>query len=297
MAKTNPTSKELAETRPGGLSSGVGIEAQRPDFLTPAGLGEDVDSSMSALGAFVRPPRIKVIQGQAKKPFNELFKPGDLCAVPMMRPIFRGFESRGANVAFHFVPVFFYPEWVSWNPYGTDLPPVIARSFDPQSDIAMKSRNPGQRKEPCKERPTLPDGKPAFINHLEHLNFVIMILGDNEMAGLPIVLTFASGEHRAGTNFASLIKQRKSRYLHGLQFAARVGQRENKTGSWYGIDVDNPAEDSGFTPYVMEQVRFEGYGLIYEEFKAYHDERRLEVDYDDITVEGSVTRPAADPEM
>lgn len=262
--------------------------AQRPDFLTPD--VTDVDSSMSMLGSFIRPPRIKIIQGQAKKPFNELFKPGDLCAVPMLRPIFTGYQSRAENVAFHFVPIFFYPEWVSWNPYGTDLKPVIARSLDPKSEIAIKSRKEDLRKEPCKERPTLPDGKPAFISHLEHLNFVIMILPENEMAGLPIVMTFASGEHRSGTNFASLVKQRKSRYLHGLQFVAKVGQRENKTGTWYGIDIDNPTT---IPPYVQDRATFEQYHAIYEEFKTYYEERRLEVDYDDVTVEGKAT-PARD---
>lgn len=265
--------------------------AMTPDFMREG----DGGGSMDLLKQYVVPPRVKVIQGQAKKPFNELFRPGNLCAVPMMTGVWtEDFDPRAENVAFHFIPILFYPEWVSWNPYGSDLPAVRARSLDPRSDIAIKSRDPARRKEPCVERPTTPDGKPAFVSHLEHLNYVVMILPPNEMAELPIIMTFASGEHRSGTNFNTLLQQRRVKHLYGCQFAARVGRRENRHGTWFGIDVVNPAADSGVAPFVQDEGRFSQLRRVFEEYKSYYDERRLATDYDDDVVEGSAAPAAAE---
>jgi hypothetical protein len=284
MAKTTPKTadgRELAVRN---------VAEQMPAHLRD----HDGQGSTDLLKQYVVPPRIKIVQGQAKKPFNELFRPGDLCAVPMMRGVWEGGQFRPGepNVAFHFVPVMFYPEWVSWNPYGTDLQAVRARSFDPRGEIAVKSRDPERRKEKCLERPTDKDGKQLFVSHLEHLNYLIMILPPNQMEELPVVLTFASGEHRAGTSFNTLVQSRRTKALYGCQFAARVCQRENKLGTWYGIEVDNPAEDSGVTPYVMDQERFEALGRIHSEYKGYLADKLIQTQYDDEdTVEGAAASP------
>ena len=254
--------------------SGVAAGAlSAPDFMSGA-----MTTGTELLKQYVRPPRIKVVQPAARKPFSELFRQGDLVAMPMAQ-LFSANE--GAVLpAFAFVPLFFWPEWMTWNPIEMkgQLPAVRDRSFDPRSPIAVKSRDETRRSsEVCPESP--PDKK-YYLKHLEHLNFMLMPLAPHPFAEMPICYSFASGEHKAGSSFSALITMRKAT-MFGCQFEAYIRERENTKGRWFGIDVDNPRENSGVTPFVMEEERFRAYESLHLEYKKVYEDHALVVDLDE----------------
>ncbi len=264
--------------KPSGSLSTTSVNEQLPDFMRDAQV-----EGTELLKQYVVPPRVKIIQRNARKPFSEMFKPGEIVAVPMMQRIAE--YDGGRSPSFHFVPLLFYPEWVAWNPMETrgTLPSVRARTLDPRDPIAVKSRSTETRLEPCPEMPKK-DGKDLYVKYLEHLNFIVMMLPPNPLAGLPIVLTFASGEHRSGTNFTTLVQLRRAP-LYGCQFEAHVRERDNGKGAWYGIDVQNPSPDTGVTPFIVEKERFEEMRALHHEFKSIHEKKLLQVEYDDEPVE------------
>lgn len=244
-----------------------------PDFMQAQPLGTEM------LKDYIQPPRLKVVQPTSRKPFSEMFKQGDVCVVPMMQLV--GEFNNAKEPLFAFVPLFFWPEWVLWNPLETKgtLPAVRDRSFDPRSVIAIKARDEKKRNsEQCPECPEK-DGKKLYLKYLEHLNYMVMPL-TGPFVGMPLAATWASGEHRAGSNFNSLIAMRRAP-LYGCQFEAFARERENTKGRWYGIDVENPRETSGITPFVMEPERFDAMKALHMEYKAAYDNKALVVDYDD----------------
>lgn len=287
MAKNiiKPTGADGRELRP--------IHEMVPDHVRDdAGQG-----SMSLLKQYIVPPRIKIVQPQAKAPFSELFKEADLVVMPVMKRLWGGYDHQNQVPAFHFVPILFWPEWVSWNPYGSNLPAIRDRSFSRTSEIALKARNPDTRQELCKEYPKHLDGKDAYVKHQEHLNYLILVLGDGEFADLPLIMSFSSGEHRAGTNFNALVQSRRTKSLYGCQFSATVRRRENKVGKWYGIDIDNPAEGSGVDPFVMDRERYEQLGRLHTEYASYMRDDLIQTQYDDEgVVEGTARQEPASAE-
>lgn len=255
----------------------VPIHEQLPDHMRE----DQGGGSMDLLKQYIVPPRIKIVQPQAKAPFSELFKEADLVVMPVLKRLWGGYDHQSQAPAFHFVPILFWPEWVSWNPYGSNLPAIRDRSFKKTSEIALKARNPETRQEPCKEYPKHPDDKDAYVKHQEHLNYLVLVLGDGEFSDLPLIMSFSSGEHRSGTNFNALVQSRRTKALYGCQFSATVRRRENKVGKWYGIDVDNPAEDSGVTPFVMDRDRYDQLKRLHEEYAGYMSADLIQTQYDD----------------
>lgn len=258
------------------IPTAQGVQA----LSAPSFMESDHKNSNELLKQYVVPPRLKVVQPTSRKPFSDLFKPGDLVAVPMMQKIaeFNG----GKEPAFYFVPLFFWPEWVCWNPLETkgNLRSVRDRSLDPRSILAAKAKDENRRgSEICPECPEK-DGKKLYLKYLEHLNYMLMPLAPSSFADMPICITFASGEHRAGTNFSSLITMRRAP-LYGCQFEAVVRERENQKGRWYGIDIDSPREGSNVEPFVKSEESYNAYKSIWAEFKTAYDDKAIQVDYED----------------
>jgi hypothetical protein len=227
------------------------------------------------LGQYVVPPRLKVVQPTSGEPFNMKFDQGDVVAVPQIIKI-AGMEDKITGEPFYFTPLFFFAEWCLWNPIelkGTHSA-VRERTFDAESEIAIRSRDPKLWSVKC---PELPD---KMMRYVEHLNFVVALKGDHELAGTPCILPFARAEHKAGSNLAALIKMRAAP-LFGCNFEGRVGFRTNNHGQWYGIDVTNPAGDSGVTPFVEDEVQFNQYRQVHKGLKEAHDNRLIKVDYEE----------------
>jgi hypothetical protein len=263
------------------------VAMQMPDYLQglePAGT--------EALQSFITPPRLKVIQKTASSELLLKFREGDVIVLPdnllfaeMVRENDRQPKAEWTGTPFLFTPVFFYPEWVTWNPIqmkGT-LPSIRGRTIDPKSQIAMKARNRDMWLEVC------PENTQYKMRHTEHLNFLIA-LHTGPYAGTGISMTFAKGSHFAGTRLCNLIKMRKAP-IYACVFEARSVFQQNQQGDWFQISVDNPAQDAS-APWVTQE-QLESFKKLHEELKASHD--KLLVDYGD-TDEDIIDVPAESKE-
>jgi hypothetical protein len=255
-------------------------ELARPDFMNEAPMGVD------DLKQFITPPRLKIVQKQAGDELLKLFGIGDTIITPnnlLVSEMERDNRGQPAGEAepFLFVPIYFFVEFCTWNPMELKgiAPAIRARSVDPNSDIARKARDASLRME------QLPDNPKLKMRHVEHLNFISMLIGPRLIHDEPVVTSFSKGEHGKGRNLCSLIKMRKAP-IYGCVFEAHTAYRENQMGNWWGWDVINPSGDQN--PWV-EQANFEAFKALHLEFAKLHQSGKVRVDYED----EQVVEPAA----
>lgn len=242
---------------------------------------EDGLTGMENLRNFIVPPRVKVIQPLSDSSLKERFSEGDTILVPakiLISEIIKNENGKSTKngLPWEFVPIFFFAEFIAWNPRkmkGT-LPAIRNRSVDPDSELAAKCRNRETWFEEC------PENKDMAIRNQEHLNFIIVPISGIS-AGTPCLLSFTRSEHKAGTAFASLVDMRKAP-LFACVFQAQVGFRENSEGEWYGIDVTNPDENGGW---VRDEVAYNSFKEHHKNMRAAHDTQILCPDYGDDEVE------------
>jgi hypothetical protein len=156
---------------------------------------------------------------------------------------------------------------------------IEEQTFDVKSTLAIRARDPKRRQEPHPEYP----GK--FVRFVEHLNFVVLIAAEG-FETLPVLMSFAKGEHRSGTNFMTLAQMRRAP-LFAMKFVFNTAYRSNDMGQWYGIDVENPPEAVG--PFVSEEAYHINKSL-HDQLKEAHDNRLIKVEHDDeeVTLDSSV---------
>jgi len=247
----------------------AGVEL--PDFMRD----KDV-VGLEALAEFVIPPRIKMVSLQSTK-LLETFRAGDVVLTPTNSIIVepdrddRGSLLEDGERSFNFTPIFFYPEWITWNDIKLkgQEDATLYRTTDPTDPIVSKARDKNLREE---DHPTVDKMK---IRHVEHLNYII-ILQDHPLAGQPALISFSRGEWFAGSNLASLLKMRKAS-IFGCVFTATVEFRKGKLGDWYGLDIANP---SNRVPWV-EKEQYTAFEALHNEFKEHHKNSRLKASFDD----------------
>lgn len=274
--------------------------AKPTQYQAPAFMQGETETGAEELRQYIVPPRLKVVQGTSRGVFKERFSPGEIVMVPQMvlvAPMKRDDRQRPLDhgESFTFVPLFFFPEWCLWNPIEVrdSAPSVVARSLDPNSEIARRSRDKDRRTEPYMENgeQKIVDGKPLFRRYVEHLNYVIVIEGESDVAGVPMVLSFSRGEHRAGSNFSGLIALRRlpnkqQAPIFGCRFEARAQARSGPKGDWHGIDVFNPTD---VCPFVEDADQYAAYKMKYEELKKNRDDIRVEYEDEEPAVDAATT--------
>lgn len=222
-----------------------------------------------ALNAYVRPPRLKLVQAMSRAPFDQ-YDQGTVLVVPQLIEFAKVDRATKKGDKWKFIPLFFYPEWIQTNPMALANAPFIReRSFDPRSELARKARTKETWFEPCPEDPKLQ------IANRECLNFVVMPYDHPTLSGTMCVLTFARANFRDGSNLASMIKIRKAP-IFGQVFEASAAQRENAKGAWWGLNISIPED----TPWAGVED-FEVFKALHLELAKTHEEGLLQVDYDD----------------
>lgn len=244
----------------------IAIATESTDLAVPEWLQEVDETGLETASQFIQPARIKLIQTQTKAPLKGKFQPGDAVLMPQeMLLSAMSYEGATASTSepFTFVPLFFFPEWLSCNKYGVD-PFIIERTIDPNSPIARKAKSAQHRKE-------------GDIRHVEVLNFLIKL--DHEMYGeLPVVLSFSKGGWRTGSNFLTLMKMRRGP-IWSMRFQGSVSLKSNSNDDeFYGFDIGNP--DEGNSPFIAEG-EMAHYKAAYDDLKAAHDSNRIVVDHDE----------------
>ncbi len=246
--------------------------AQRPEFLQT----EEI-VGMEELSKYVIPQRIRIAQSGSPATVLERFHPADVYLAPSLMPVLQSETDRagdlveGAQDVILFVPVFFFVEYVTWNAVskmGSGEPAILARSYDPKSVIAIKSRDPAQREEKTKD---------GIIRHTEHLCYAVSLLGVDGIADDELMLmTFQRASHSAGMNLAGLLKMRRAP-LYGCVVEARVVYKTKQAWNWYELACSNPETIS---PWVNDPAQFRGYAEQHTTFRDLHSAQKLRVDHD-----------------
>jgi len=266
----------IEETKMAKKDVSQGITRVTPNLAVPDYMRDEQVTGLESLKEFIVPPFIKMIQKSASDELLQSFSAGDVILSPanaLIAELPRNDKGRvieGAKASFQIVPIFFYPEWITWNPIqlkGTE-PSIIYRTVDPNDPIVAKSRSNTLRSE---QHPTQPE---YTIRHVEHLNFIVLLQA-HELGAEPAVLSFSRGEWRSGTKFAALIRMRKAP-IYGCVFEATVGLRHNPKGDWYGLDMSNPNEGS---PWVAQED-YAKLKELHESFVGFHKEQKLQAQYD-----------------
>lgn len=244
-----------------------------PDYMNVAD-----DKSMDSIREYVRPPRIKMLQALSEQALVREFGLGSVVLLPQgMMLNEMPCDNKGNPIVeesqpFLFTPLFFFAEFVVWNPLELkgSVSAIRDRTFDPEHEIARIARSPGQRTQPY------PEDHSKQIKYVEHMNFIVAVHGFDE----PCVMSFARAEFKAGQKFAGLMNLRKCP-MYGGVYAAYTGHRENQKGNWYGLDIANPPE--GTSPWVDAET-FAVYRELSEQFTDQHEKQLFRVDYDDENV-------------
>ena len=243
----------------------------------PAYMQSDGVAGLEDLAQFVIPPRIKIVQKQARQELLDLFAPGDVILSPANAVIIEQIRDNKGRIKedsvaqFNIVPLFFYAEWATLNPIelrGSESM-IRYRTTDPTDPIVQKARNENLREEPH------PEDVKLSIRHVEFLNFIVQLV-DHPLEGTPALLSFAKGEWIAGSNWASLIKMRNAP-LYGSVFTATVALRPGKFGEWYGLNMTNPYTR---VPWVSEE-EYAKFKALHEEFVEHHRVSRLKANLEE----------------
>ncbi len=267
------------------------IRPDLPDFMT----AEDVKDSTEGIAEYVRPPFIRVVQPLSKGLIDD-FNPGDTVLMPqrmIVAPVFQNEQGRplreqsNSGDKWHFVPLFRYTEWISWNPRElTDEESIVYRTIDRNDPLVDKCRDSTRWRE-LHERKAK-DGTDLYIRHCEHLNFIVMPI-DTDIKGTPVCLSYSRAEHKVGASLLSLIQMRHAP-IYGCVFEASVGFRQNNKGEWYGIDARNPSLEVGGL--VQNPADYRTFKAMNAEFKSAHAKGQIQVDLED---DGETRTPSDAP--
>lgn len=226
MAKTDVVKSEAAT---GEL---LASPNQVPDYMR-----EDGQLGLTQVSQYIRPPMLKVVQKQADDELIKEFGIGSVIALPAKQLVYTMGED-----GIGFTPLLFYVEWCQWNPMELkgSAPAIRERTTDPRSPLAAKAQNQKTWMEPHPENPGL------FVRNVEHMNFLVMLhIDDPDLNRMPVLMTFARGEHRTGRSLCNLITMRRAPIFGGqYMFTTSSGQdsnppRVNPKGSWAGFDIEN----------------------------------------------------------
>ena len=252
------------------------VLASRPDFLNDKKV-----VGTEGMQKYVTLPYLKIVQpqsaGDLKKDHSEgsvLFMPTADVVAPAIVNSKGSFEE---GTPFHFVPVLFYPEWITWNDIKTKgkMNSIRERTLDKDSVIAKKAQDEDTREEQMPENPKMK------IMHQEHLVFVVQIVTPGHpLYGQLVIMSFARALHRDGRQLAKLIKMRDASPF-ACVFEARAEPRSKEDFAWYGYKITNPSANSGVDGWVRDPQQFEALEKQYENLNKLLLSGRFQATVDD----------------
>lgn len=203
---------------------------------------QNADSGLGDVTAFIRPPRLKIVQPQSKSDLTDLFDRGDTIIRPVNELIAQVKKNEKGKPgdegdSFIFIPLFFYPEWLEiWDITAGEKNMIIRRTLNEKDELVALCRDPNQRKVEI-------DGKPA--KRIEVLTFVGLLPEVDKINDTPVTMHFSGGSWIEGSNFLQLIKMRKAP-LYGCRFEVKAYLKSNDEGEWYAFLPSNPLDGNGW---------------------------------------------------
>lgn len=247
-----------------------------PNYLVK--YSED-DTSMDTMEEYRIVPRLKIIQGTTSAELKEMFQEGSVIVTP--GNIFVAEKKKD----FLFVPVFFYTEFCHWSDIlDSESPVIVARDFDPSSELARKARNPEMRKEGYGEIDRKTQLSKYEYTFAEHLNFVGIVY-DGSAKGTEAVLSFNRGTFGKGRIFISQIRMRKTPLWSQVWCLTTYFDDRKQGQAYWSWKTDNPKE--GIQPIIAED-EVEIFKEAHESIKEAHSKRILITDH---TSEKDVEEP------
>jgi len=237
----------------------------------PEHLRGDAEAN-NTMNEFVTPPRIKIVQPTARAPVSEKFSAGDTCLLPTLQEVAK------KETPFLMVPLFFFPEYLETNPLEAETF-IRDRSLDPNSEIARLSRDPEKRKRPWEKDST------KFISYVETLNFIVAIVGHEQLTGMIASIGFQRAEHKTGTSWTTSIKFKRVP-MFGTVWEAKSAKRTNQRGTWWGYNIQGCQDDQGL---VLDVDAFNEFKQLNEVFKQAHADKRLVIGTDEDELASSAT--------
>ncbi len=264
-----------------------------PNFLDAY---TEEDTSLDELKEHRTVPRFKVIQPTTEEELKNTFGEGSAIVRPGDTLIckYGGNTNMQALESFDFVPLFFFVEWNKWRDLKATGDMVLDKSFDPSSDVAVRSKNKDTRKElyPGNENIELEKDK-CYYQYVEHLRFIGTIYGDHPLAGTPVTLSFERGEWGQGKNFISAVSLRR-RQTTDAETGEKVAKpiplwsqvwrmktvyhNPDALRKWYGFSFEAAIPNS----IIKESEAAAMFGL-HKEFKELFEASRLSVQDDEQT--------------
>lgn len=254
------------------------------------------DDSLDRLGEYVIVPFVKVIQGMSNQELKDKFGEGFAILQPGESLISE--RTKGGSTKFCVVPLFFFTQFRKWADRNDSSNMIVDTSYDPESELAKRSRDPERWNEVYEEDVDKDPKDQKVYRYVEHLCFVCVIYGDHPLEGTRCMISFQKGDFRTGRGFASGISQRKSEVeKDGVKTRVKVplwaqiwefsiSQRDRNNNKWWGFDPSAPPEDVGPIISPEEFPIFEG---AYKELKEAHAANMLRIDGDDSGVNEATT--------
>jgi hypothetical protein len=257
----------------------VKVEGVSGGFLATV---QGQDNSLASLQAHVIVPRLKIIQQMTAKDLKDkvggdgtvCIRPGDEVVAALEEP-------------FLFTPRFFYSEYNKWaDRKDTESNRILARSFDPASDIAKRAADTNRRKEVYPDQEKKPEDKKLYYTYVHHFCWFGVIYGEHELSGNEVVLSMERGEYGNGRQFITAISGRKfipdgadkkiPVPLWGQVWELNSKIRPPKNGNqWYGFEFRAPKD----RPAIIKDDEAEHAQAEYLRLSQLHEERRLQVDH------------------
>lgn len=204
-----------------------------PSFLLTA-IADD--KSLVGMDPYVLIPSLKIIQGLSDAPLKKQFGEGAVIIRPGDKRVWVENEN-----PYLFVALLFFVEYAKWSDINdASQQMILERNFNPDSEIARRSRESKLRKEKYG-----PDGKFEY-RYIEHLRFPGIIYSEGELNKFPVTLSFEKGEFMKGRNFISACTLRREVVdgtprqvpLWAQVWFMSASLRNRGSYSWYGHDFE-----------------------------------------------------------
>lgn len=274
-----------------------------PNFLDAY---TEEDTSLDALKEHRTVPRFKIIQPTTEEELKNTFGVGSAIVRPGDALICKhsGNTNMQALESFDFVPLFFFVEWNKWRDLKGTGDMVLDKSFDPSSDVAVRSKNKDTRKEAYLGQEAMADNdaNKMYYQYVEHLRFVGIIYGEHPLAGTPVTLSFERGEWGQGKNFISAVSLRR-RQTTDEETGAKVAKpiplwsqvwrmktvyhNPDALRKWYGFAFEAAPES------LIKPQEAAGMFGLHKEFKELFEASRLSVQDDQQESPDEATNEAA----
>lgn len=239
------------------------------------------DESLAGTESYRVLSRTKMIQPSAASELKDQFGEGACILAPDLQMICSPRPTGTQTSNFIFIPLFFFVEYTEQSDLKDKANQfIMSRSFDSDSDIAVKARSEKTREQAYENEAGLKFTK-KFV---EHLCFVGAVYGPDghPCQNHPLCVSFEKGEFQKGQQFISAIKMRKiggkTAPLWAQKWVMTPALRKRGGHEWWGLDFANPVLEDGI--YIKSEE-----GIVYKQLhldiKADHVEKRLRVDRSD----------------